>query len=84
MIIERRRLPDRRASVTSLDRLLTVFRARCEARALLFATGELDLHEAVDGLQFDAVANGLVDEIGQDAVQRIMADAFAVIRGRDG
>ena len=52
------------------------FTARAEARALLVASGELDLHEAVDGLQAAAVASGLVHEIGQDAVQAIMAAAF--------
>jgi hypothetical protein len=57
-----------------------IFRARCEARALLFATGELDLHEAVDVLQADAVANGLVRQIGQDAVQAILRDAFQAVR----
>ena len=56
-----------------------VFEARCEARAILFALGEFDLHEAVDLLQADAVATGLVNEIGQDAVQAIMADAFGRI-----
>jgi hypothetical protein len=66
----------------SPDRLLTVFRARCEARALLFAAGELDLHDAVDALQRGAVANGLVREIGQDEVQRIIAAAFHRERGR--
>jgi hypothetical protein len=56
------------------------FRARCEARAILYAAGELNLHEAVDALQADAVASGLVDEIGQDAVQQIMADSFRGVR----
>jgi hypothetical protein len=56
------------------------FTARCEARALLFATGELALHDAVDALQAAAVASGLVREIGQDEVQKIMAAAFE--RGR--
>ena len=52
------------------------FTARAEARALLVASGELDLHEAVDGLQAAAVASGLVAALGQDSVQAIMADAF--------
>jgi hypothetical protein len=30
---------------------IVAFRARCEARALLYRAGELRLHEAVDGLQ---------------------------------
>jgi len=52
------------------------FRARYEARAILYAAGELDLREAIDTLQADAVASGLVAEIGQNAVQAIMAAAF--------
>jgi hypothetical protein len=53
------------------------FAARCEARAMLVANGVLDLHAAVDTLQDAAVANGLVDLIGQDVIQAIMAGAFA-------
>ena len=59
---------------------VAVFRARAEARALLWQAGEFDLHEAVDALQAAAVANGLVSEIGQDAVQAIMAAAFQKVR----
>jgi hypothetical protein len=61
---------------------IEVFRARCEARALLWKVGELDLHEAADKLQHDAERTGLVAAIGQDAVQRIMRDAFHAVRGR--
>jgi hypothetical protein len=57
-----------------------VFQARAEARALLYYASEMTLHEAVDGLQLSACESGLVREIGQDNVQKIMADAFAVIR----
>lgn len=53
-----------------------IFRTRCEARAILRQAGEFDLHEAVDVLQEAAVATGLVSQIGQDAVQQIMAAAF--------
>jgi hypothetical protein len=56
------------------------FRLRCEARALLWNVGEFDLHKAVDGLQADAEASGLVEHIGQDQVQQIMSDAFAPFR----
>ena len=56
------------------------FGARCEARALLFAAGEIELQEAVDGLWADAEANGLVDALGVDAVQRILSDEFAKVR----
>jgi hypothetical protein len=58
---------------------IDIFRERCESRALLVKACLFDLHDAVDGLQADAVRIGLVDEIGQDAVQRMMADAFAIV-----
>jgi hypothetical protein len=61
--------------------LTTLFRARAEARALLYAACEMDLHEAVDGLQAFAIESGLVEQIGQDAVQRILRDAFHAVRG---
>jgi hypothetical protein len=60
-----------------------VFKARCEARALLVYACELDPHDAVDVLQDAAMANGLVDTIGQDAVQQMIAAAFVVIRRLD-
>jgi hypothetical protein len=56
------------------------FIARAEARALLVATGEIDLIEAVDVLQAAAVASGLVRTIGQDEIQRIIAAAFEQVR----
>jgi hypothetical protein len=55
---------------------IDVFSARCEARAYLYAIGEIDLHDAVDGLQEHAERYGLIAEIGQDAVQAIMAEIF--------
>ena len=55
---------------------IEVFCSRCEARAFLVAAGELDLIQAVDELQAAAIEDGLVAEIGQDAVQAIMANAF--------
>ena len=57
-----------------------IFKERCEARAILFAVGEYDLHDAVDVLQAAAEASGLVDQIGQDAVQAIISKAFANAR----
>jgi hypothetical protein len=59
---------------------LAVFVARAEARAELWAAGEIDLHDAVDELQHAAVRDGLVAELGQDAVQRLMVEAFAPLR----
>jgi hypothetical protein len=56
--------------------LIEVFHLRCEARAILVEAAAMDFIEAVDGLQADALASGLVAEIGQDAVQKIMTEAF--------
>jgi hypothetical protein len=49
---------------------------RCEARAILVAEGEMGLRDAVDGLQDADVAYGLVEVMGQDVLQEIMAEAF--------
>ena len=64
----------------SAPQSIVVFKVRCEAKAMLVADGELELPKAVDELQRAAVALGLDQEIGQDAVQAIMADAFTVVR----
>lgn len=55
---------------------IEIFRERCWARALLWCSGCLDLHQAIDELETAAAEYGLVKEIGHDAVQKIMADAF--------
>jgi hypothetical protein len=55
---------------------IRAFELRCQARAYLFAAGDLELHDAVDGLQLDAEIGGLVDTYGQDVIQRAMAEAF--------
>jgi len=70
-------LTERQASITPL----AIFDARCEARALLWAESVIDLHAAVDELQFSAVRTGLVARYGQDAIQQRMVAAFAVWRG---
>jgi hypothetical protein len=59
---------------------LEVLKARAWARAHLWAAGEFSLHEAVDPLQQFAERSGLLAKIGQDAVQAIMAEAFAAVR----
>jgi hypothetical protein len=60
---------------------LDVFCERATARAYLWSIGEYDLAEAVDALQAAAVRCGLIDRIGQDAVQSILADAFRPYQG---
>jgi hypothetical protein len=58
---------------------IDIFRERCEARAILVEACLFDLQDAVDGLQADAERTGLVDELGQDAVQKMLANAFAIV-----
>jgi hypothetical protein len=55
---------------------LDAFWLRCWARAYLVKHGMMRLQEAVDGLQEAAVPAGLVDLLGQDPVQLILAKAF--------
>jgi hypothetical protein len=69
-------------TATGLD-LVAAFEARCWARSRLYADGEISLHDAVDKLQADAVSSGLVELIGQDRVQSIMADAFGPATERE-
>jgi hypothetical protein len=69
--------------VDVVDQAPLFFRARCEACAYLVDVGTLDFIETVDGLQIDAVSDGLVDAIGQDAVQTLIAMAFTVSEFRD-
>src|SRR6516165_12543552 len=57
-----------------------VFRLRCYSRAKLWHTGQIDLHSAVDELQHSAEASGLIDAIGQDAVEGLMVEAFVPLR----
>ncbi len=59
---------------------LEILRARCEAKAHLFSIGEYDLHDAVDDLQHHAEWHGLVRLVGQDRVQRVIAEAFKPVR----
>ena len=60
---------------------LAVLKERAEARAALWAAGEFpDLPAAVDPLQKAAEQGGLTRNPGHDAVQKILADAFARYR----
>jgi hypothetical protein len=56
---------------------LDVLELRAWARAYLWHAGLYELAEAVDVLQHDAERDGLIVRIGQDAVQQIIANAFA-------
>jgi hypothetical protein len=60
---------------------LDAFIECASARALLWSIGEIDsIPAAVDPLQIFAIKSGLVTELGQDAVQKILSDAFAPYR----
>jgi hypothetical protein len=68
------------APVRILANPLPIFIERCQAKALAWHAGEIDLHDAVDQLQQAAEAYGLVIAMGQDEVQRLMVEAFAPLR----
>jgi hypothetical protein len=62
---------------------LTVFIERAEAMARLWQTGEILLCDAVDRVWQAAEAYGVVIALGQDEVQRRMAEVFAAVRRAD-
>jgi hypothetical protein len=55
---------------------LLAFHELASSRAYLWCIGEYELPEAVDALQANAIRTGLIERIGQDEIQRIMAEAF--------
>jgi len=65
-------------------RPLAVLQLRAWARARLWQAGEFDLQTAVDALQEAAAASELTAAVGQDAVQRILADAFRQVSDDGG
>jgi hypothetical protein len=66
-------VPDDRPADT-----IEVFEALCWARGHLWREGHLgeDIQRAVDPLSRWAAEHGLVERIGQDDVQRLIAEAF--------
>src|SRR5581483_5827766 len=58
---------------------LEVFHELCETKAFLWAHYQIELPDAVDQLQAWAMENGLVALIGQDEVQRLMAESCALV-----
>jgi hypothetical protein len=63
--------------------LLDCFIERADARAYLWAIGEYEIAEAVDVLKHDAERDGLIERIGRDAIQQIIAAAFQRYREAD-
>lgn len=63
----------------SINELRDLFAGACDNRADLYAAGFLTLHEAVDELQAIATLTGLVEAVGQDEVQLIIAGAPSLV-----
>lgn len=55
---------------------LAIFRLRAQARAYLCNACMMTLIDAVDVLQYDAERSGLINVLGQDGVQKILAREF--------
>lgn len=57
---------------------IEVFKALCWARGELWREGHLgeDIQRAVDPLSRWAVDHGLIERVGQDEAQRLIAEAF--------
>ena len=65
---------------TKLAGAKEVFCELCETSAFLWAHYQIELQEAVDKLQRHSEDFGLVAALGQDAVQAMMAEPFALVR----
>jgi hypothetical protein len=61
---------------------MMVLELRAEARAYLWYNYEIELDEAVEPLQAFAEQSCLVEQHGQDHIQRIIAAPFARLRAR--
>jgi LAS superfamily LD-carboxypeptidase LdcB len=59
------------------------FANKCRKAAVDYAVSKVSLPDAVDALQHFAFTRGLVERLGQDSVQAIMAKAFERIRAAD-
>lgn len=66
-----------------LGEQLQVFRDGARHLADLVREGWLKDQETIDGLHNVAVASGIVDTHGEDAVQELLADAFSIFRDPD-
>jgi len=55
---------------------LLVLRARAEARAILVASGDYDIDDAIGGLMQWARDAGLIERLGEDAIAEIIMDPF--------
>jgi hypothetical protein len=65
-----------------VKRRLEIFALRCFDYADDVAAGKMHFLDAVDVLQDSAIASGLVDLVGMDVIQCVLATAFATARRR--
>jgi hypothetical protein len=65
---------------TQARQRLELFGARCREMAERVRAGTVPFIWAIDCLYDAAAWSGLADDVGDDAVQRIMADAFMGLR----
>jgi hypothetical protein len=65
------------------NRKLTFFAQNCRLFAERVAVGQLRLIDAADMLQTAAELSGFCEMVGDDVVQRTMADAFTAFAGRN-
>jgi hypothetical protein len=70
----------KRPPIPDKTKLPAIFRAFCDTTARQHALGQMPLADAVDWLHDWAVTRGVVDELGEDAVQAMIASAFAPLR----
>jgi hypothetical protein len=60
---------------------IDVLKHRARARALLWWNYQIaDLPEAIDPLQAYAIESGLLQQLGQNEIQRIISEPFAILR----
>jgi hypothetical protein len=70
----------KRPPIPDKTKLPEIFRGFCDTTARQCALGQMPLADAVDWLHDWAMTRGVVDELGEDAVQAIIAEAFAPVR----
>jgi len=62
--------------VVDRDQRLDLFATRCRDQVERVNAGKVPFIESVDLLYSAAVWSGLLDDVGDDAVQAVMRDAF--------
>jgi hypothetical protein len=69
------------AAAAFTDKQLTLFAARCRELADRVAAGQIKFIDAIDMAYSAAIWSGLVDHVGDDAVQHVMALCFRSAHG---